>query len=126
MPSQAEQDRKSSVKIETVKVRPEDKRWAADNGLHGELGAFQGMIARYRSGAAAAPPLDATQQLQLQPSEMRIAVYVRKRPLLPDEKKANDFDVVTCAPVRRYHRAMPCYAIVVTGRARAQRVAGGA
>ena len=45
---QAEQDRKSSVKIETVKVKAEDKRWAADNGLHGELGAFQGMIARYR------------------------------------------------------------------------------
>ena len=41
---QYEAERKA--RIETIKLKSEDRRWAERNGLSGEHAAFQGMIAR--------------------------------------------------------------------------------
>ena len=87
---QVEQERKA--RLEVFKLKPEDKRWAEQHGLTGERGLFQGMIARYRLGA---PPRDSLAPAALSTSDAPIAVFVRKRPLLPDELKGGAFDVVT-------------------------------
>jgi kinesin family protein 2/24 len=84
---QVEEERKS--RLETIKLRPEDKRWAEQNRKSGDSGLFQGMIVRFRSSLpAVAPPPPP-------PSESRIAVFVRARPLLEHELKAGGFGVVT-------------------------------
>ena len=41
------QERKA--RLETYKLKPEDRRWAEQHGLSGDRGLFQGMIVRYRS-----------------------------------------------------------------------------
>lgn len=87
---QFEQERKA--RLEVVKLKAEDKRWAAQHGVSGDRGHFQGMIARWRGNnpeASPAPPSSGAL------SELKISVFVRKRPLLPDEIKAGAFDVVS-------------------------------
>ena len=54
---------------------------------------YQGMIARYKNGL---PPQPAC-ALQAPPrvSDSRLSVFVRCRPLLPEEAKSGGFDVIT-------------------------------
>ncbi|KAL1511097.1 hypothetical protein AB1Y20_005919 [Prymnesium parvum] len=84
---QFEQERKA--RLEVVKLKAEDKQWAAQHGVSGDRGLFQGMIARWRAASVEAPPPPPPA------SDLRLSVFVRSRPLLPDEVKAGAFDVVT-------------------------------
>ena len=84
---QFEQERKA--RLEVIKLRPEDKRWAEQHGLQGDRGLFQGMIVRFRAGLPTVPPPPPP------PCESRIAVFVRARPLLDFEAKAGGYTVVT-------------------------------
>ena len=86
---QFEQERKA--RLEVVKVRPEDRRWAEQHGMQGDKGLFQGMIVRFRNGMPPAPPL------QPPNADAPISVFVRCRPLLDFERKAGGFEVVTPA-----------------------------
>ena len=51
---QFEQERKA--RLEVVKLKPDDRRWAQQHGVSGDRGLFQGMIARWRAGFVEAPP----------------------------------------------------------------------
>ena len=86
---QFEQERKA--RLEVVKLKAEDRRWAEAHGLSGDRGLFQGMIVRYRSSMTPPTSLPAVS------SSAPITVFVRKRPVLADEAKAGAFDVVTPA-----------------------------
>jgi hypothetical protein len=91
---QFEQERKA--RLEVVKVKAEDRRWAEAHGVSGDRGLFQGMIARFRAEKAAAAATSACVDSALPAvCDARIAVFVRKRPVLRDEEKAGSFDVVT-------------------------------
>mmetsp|Transcript_87495 Transcript_87495/g.255835 ORF Transcript_87495/g.255835 Transcript_87495/m.255835 type:complete len:889 (+) Transcript_87495:11-2677(+) len=85
---EAEQE---GARIEVIKAKPEDKQWADAHGIGGERGVFQGMITRYRSKSAAAP----SEMLAPAVSEMPISIFVRCRPMLSNETKNQDFEVVT-------------------------------
>ena len=84
---QFEEERKA--RVEVVKLKQEDKRWAAIHGLSGDQGAFQGMIARFRLGMPTTP------EKEPEPPTTQLSVYVRSRPLLSEEAKAGGYGVVT-------------------------------
>ena len=87
---QFEQERKA--RLETLKLKPEDKMWAQQHGVAGDRGLFQAMIVRYRAGM---PPQSSLAPSTIAMSDTPITVYVRCRPMLPDEKKAGLYTVVT-------------------------------
>ena len=89
---QFEQERKA--RLECIKLKPEDKLWAQQHGLMGDRGLFQGMIVRYRNANPSKESVSPN-SLGKNIQEAPISVFVRKRPMLPDELRSGGFDVVT-------------------------------
>ena len=99
---QFENERKA--RLEVFKLRPEDKQWAAQHGLTGDRGLFQGMIVRYRN---ANPMAQSVHPSSLASSDAPIAVFVRKRPMLPDELKQARDPLRTSRDLHRSSRDLP-------------------
>lgn len=88
--------------VERLRLRREARRTALEEQRRNRSEAddtaeFRGMIEAYRRRLGSAPP----RPHHARPaSAQRIRVVVRKRPLLPVEDQAADYDAVTCAGSR--------------------------